>query len=94
MQVKDQLLALMTELVDLPPDLEYRRPTLLQQRQQLATELQRLEGCLSPQLAASRLGGATTTQASAPRQAATPSGLQAKAQQMAQHSVQTPGGRR
>lgn len=45
-QVKDQLLALMTDLVDLPPEGEHLRPALLQQRQQLVAERQRLEGSL------------------------------------------------
>lgn len=42
--MKDRLLALMTELVDLPEAHSYKRPALLQRRQQLIAEKTRLEG--------------------------------------------------
>ena len=41
--LKDQLLALMTELLDLPPAREHQRPTLLQRRQALQAQKEALE---------------------------------------------------
>ena len=93
-QVKDQLLALMTNLVDLPPDGEHLRPTLLQQRHQLVAEKQRLEDFLGAHATAASSPAMAPAQASAFRHPSTPPGMQHDAHRLAQSSGPTPGRKR
>ncbi len=90
-QVKDQLLALMTDLVDLPPDGEHLRPALLQQRHQLVAEKQRLEDFLGARPTAAPSSAMAPAQASAFRQPSTPPGVQRDAHTLAQNSGPIPG---